>query len=123
MKRNSYIRPVRRSLGEGGSVSVSRGFREGGARRAVVPPLRDEGGFVNLRAMLALMFCLVGAALALLAGRDGVLGRGVASASLPINSIGWKPMPLAPRYMPVPGANSREEAADLWRLEQFWTIV
>src|SRR5919198_2950505 len=62
------------------------------------------GGFLNLRALIGLLFCFSGALLAL-------FGAGVFS--------GKNPERLAP-YMPAPGARPETEAADLGRLEQFW---
>ena len=69
-------------------------------------PRRDlaEGGFFNIRTLLALTLCFSGLALALIAGRD----TAVRSVSKP------------DRYMPVPGADSRDEAARLAELEQYW---
>jgi hypothetical protein len=60
--------------------------------------------FFNLRVLLGLTLCFFGLALAMLAGREGPLRR----ASQP------------ERYMPVPGANSQDEAARLAQLEQYW---
>ena len=63
-----------------------------------------QHGFINLRALLGLTLGLSGVALAIFAGKDGALQR-----------------PSEPeRYMPVPGGDSREEAANLGRLEQYW---
>jgi hypothetical protein len=80
MKKNSHTRsaPARRSL--------------------------EEGGFSNLRALIALLFCFSGALLALFA--SGVFST--KNAERPA------------RYMPVPGARPEAEAADLGRLELFW---
>ena len=65
---------------------------------------QSQGGFFNLRALLGLTLVLSGVALAILADKDGALRR-----------------PSEPeRYMPVPGGNSREEAAGLQALEQYW---
>src|SRR5437773_4378066 len=78
------------------SVSV-RHFPTITARRrachAVGPRMRHEGGFINLRALLALSLCFSGVALAIFAGRDGALRH----ASQP------------DRYMPVPGDSSQSE--------------
>jgi hypothetical protein len=72
--------------------------------RRVVPRLRDEGGFFNLRALLGLTLCLFGVALAILAERGAAL----------------RPAPEPDRYMPVPGNSSQSEAAGLEQLEQYW---
>src|SRR5437016_5632846 len=63
-----------------------------------------EGGFFNIRTLLGLTLCFSGLALAIIAGRD----TAVRSVSKP------------DRYMPVPGADSRDEAARLAELEQYW---
>ena len=65
---------------------------------------RFEGGFINLRALLALFLCFTGVALAIFAGRDVAERR----ASEP------------ERYMPVPGSKPESEAAGLAQLEQYW---
>ena len=63
-----------------------------------------QHGFINLRALLGLTLGLSGVALAIFAGKDGALQR-----------------PSEPeRYMPVPGGDSRDEAANLGQLEQYW---
>src|SRR5437762_4155874 len=69
-------------------------------------PRRDlaEGGFFNIRTLLGLTLCFSGLALASIAGRD----HAVRSVSKP------------ERYMPVPGASSREEVRGLEQLEQYW---
>src|SRR5437762_1472001 len=69
-------------------------------------PRRDlaEGGFFNIRTLLGLTLCFSGLALASIAGRD----HAVRSVSKP------------DRYMPVPGADSRDEATRLAELEQYW---
>src|SRR5438874_1369002 len=69
-------------------------------------PRRDlvEGGFFNIRTLLGLTLCFSGLALAIIAGRDNAL-RSVSKPD---------------RYMPVPGADSRDEAARLAELEQYW---
>ncbi len=63
-----------------------------------------EGGFFNIRTLLGLTLCFSGLALAIIAGRDTAL-RSVSKPD---------------RYMPVPGANSRDEATRLAELEQYW---
>src|SRR5215471_6931955 len=63
-----------------------------------------QHGFINLRALLGLTLGLSGVALAIFAGKDGALQR-----------------PSEPeRYMPVPGGDLRDEAANLGQLEQYW---
>jgi len=65
---------------------------------------RGQSGFINLRTLLGLTLGLSGVALAIFAGKDGELRR-----------------PSGPeRYMPVPGGDSRDEAARLAELEQYW---
>src|SRR5882724_9983143 len=90
MKKKYSTKPVRRSLGEGGSTL---------ARRSL-----GEGGFFNLRALLGLTLCLFGVALAIFAGKEAAL----------------RPAPEPDRYMPVPGTSSESEAARLAQLEQYW---
>src|SRR5437667_2138334 len=63
-----------------------------------------ERGFFNIRTLLGLTLCFSGLALAIIAGRDTAL-RSVSKPD---------------RYMPVPGADSRDEAARLAELEQYW---
>src|SRR5438046_8018646 len=63
-----------------------------------------EGGFFNIRTLLGLTLCFSGLALAIIAGRDNAL-RSVSKPD---------------RYMPVPGADGRDEAARLAELEQYW---
>src|ERR1044071_2592303 len=72
-----------------------------------------EYGFFNLRALIGFTLCFVGVALALLARFSPLTDR----ASLPSTTKPSQPEP----YMPVPGARPETEAADLGRLEQFWT--
>ena len=90
MKKKYSTKPVRRSLGKGGSTHTRRSLA--------------EGGFFNLRALLGLTFCLSGVALAIFAGREAAL----------------RPASEPDRYMPVPGSNSKNEAAGLEQLEQYW---
>src|SRR6267378_4291605 len=66
---------------------------------------RTRSAFLNLRVLIALLFCFSGALLALFAS-------GVFSA---------RDARHPERYMPVPGARPEAEAEDLGRLEQFWT--
>src|SRR5881398_1388134 len=63
-----------------------------------------EGGFFNIRTLLGLTLCFSGLALAIIAGKDTAL-RSVSKPD---------------RYMPVPGANSRDEGTRLAELEQYW---
>src|SRR6266545_4090536 len=96
MKKNSYTRPVRRSLG--------------------------EGGFFNLRALIGFTLCFVGVALALFASFPVRRSLGVGGSpltdhlSLPSATKASRPLP----YMPAPGQRPDTEAADLGRLERFW---
>src|SRR5438552_162653 len=79
---------------------------------AVVPRLRDEGGFFNLRALFAFTLCFAGVALALFAHFSPVtdhLGLSGATKATP-------PLP----YLPAPGGRPEAETADLGRLERFW---
>src|SRR5437763_13056081 len=62
-----------------------------------------EGGFFNIRTLLGLTLCFSGLALAIIAGRDNAL-RSVSKPD---------------RYMPVPGANSRDEGTRLTYFEQY----
>src|SRR6266511_2560478 len=96
MKKNSYTRPVRRSLG--------------------------EGGFFNLRALIGFTLCFVGVALALFASFPVRRSLGVGGSpltdhlSLPSATKASRPLP----YMPAPGNGPETEAADLGRFERFW---
>src|SRR3954453_17617635 len=63
-----------------------------------------QDGFVNLRALLALLIGFTGVALAIFAARDAAV----------------RPAPEPERYMPVPSAKEQSEAAALERLEQYW---
>src|SRR5262249_15534671 len=98
MKKNSCNRfaPVHHNLNQPGPVH--RSF--------------SEGGFFNFRALIGFTLCFVGAGLALFAHfsplSDHVSLSSARNASHP------------PLYLPVPGADSREEAEGLGRLEQFW---
>ena len=62
------------------------------------------GGFINLRALLALLLGFTGVALAIFAGRD----------------VAVRPASEPDRYMPVPGSKPESEAAGLAKLEQYW---
>src|SRR5258707_4431843 len=90
MKKKYSTKPVRRSLGKGGSTL---------ARRSL-----GEGGFFNLRALLGLTLCLFGVALAIFAAREAAL----------------RPASEPARDMPVPGGNSQSEAVGLAPLGQYW---
>lgn len=74
--------------------------------RSVVSTRRrlTESGSINLRTLLGLTLVLSGIALGMFAGKQGSVPR----ASEP------------ERYMPVPGSSSRDEAAGLTELEQYW---
>src|ERR1043165_9359698 len=78
----------------------ARKLSKGGPRRRSY----SQGGFFNLRVLLGLTLSVCGVALAIFAGSHGALHRG----------------PEPDRYLPVPGANSRDEAARLAQLEQYW---
>src|SRR5437867_2419770 len=79
---------------------------------AVVPRLRDEGGFFNLRALIGFTLCFVGVALALFAHFSPVTDH----LGLPSAAKASRPLP----YMPAPGGRPEAEAADLTRLERYW---
>src|SRR6478672_11215101 len=93
MKQKSSTKPVRRSLGKGGStyarhrVLTRRNPATAGRRQF-------DGGFINLRALLALFLCFTGVALAIFAGRD----------------VAVRPASEPERYMPVPGSKESEAA-------------
>ena len=103
MKKKCSTKPVRRSLGKGGSTDARNSLF---TRRSPVTARRRrlEGGFINLRTVLGLTLGLSGIALAIFAGKEAA----VPSASEP------------ERYMPVPGAGSQSEADGLAQLEQYW---
>jgi hypothetical protein len=63
-----------------------------------------QGGFFNLRALLALTLCCSGLALAIIAVKGGAA----------------RDHSERERYMPVPGGDSRDEAKGLAELEQYW---
>jgi hypothetical protein len=73
----------------------------------------DEGGFFNLRALIGFTLCFMGVALALFAHFSPLTNH----ISLSSAKKASRPAP----YMPVPGAGPETEAADLGRLEQFWS--
>src|SRR6476661_3210301 len=98
MKKKYSTKPVRRSLGKGGSTLVRRSL--------------GEDGFFTLRALLAFTLCFVGVALAI-SGYFSPLTNRVSPGDAKMASE-------SPRYMPVPGGGTRDEAAGLAQLEQFW---
>src|SRR3982750_2550453 len=63
-----------------------------------------ESGFIRVRTLLGLTLALSGVALAFFAGKDAKV-QGTSERE---------------RYMPVPGANTGDEAARLAELEQYW---
>ena len=73
--------------------------------------------FFNLRVLLGVTLSFLGLALAIFAGMGGALRSpdGPSRTGVP---AGRSDQPA--RYMPVPGANTREEATGLARLEQYW---
>src|SRR6478752_5482670 len=91
MKNKSSTKPVRHSL------LTRRNPATAGQRRF-------EGGFISLRALLALFLCFTGVALAIFSGKD----------------VAVRPASEPDRYMPVPGAGSHSEADGLAQLEQYW---
>src|SRR5438034_10663306 len=60
---------------------------------AVVPRLRDEGGFFNLRALIGFTLCFVGVALALFAHFSPVTDH----LGLPSAAKASRPLPYMPR--------------------------
>ena len=77
----------------------------------------SRSAFFNFRVLLSFSLGFLGIALAIFAGRDSAL------RNLQDSSRTGDPAPRSDepaRYMPVPGRNTREEASDLSRLEQFW---
>src|SRR5262245_48010450 len=76
-----------------------------------------RAAFFNFRVLLAASLGFLGVALAIFAGRDGAL-RNPTDPNRS-NVSGGTPDELA-HYMPIPGRNTREEAAGLAELEQFW---
>src|SRR2546430_17555900 len=75
---------------------------------AVVPRLRGEGGFFNLRALIGFTLCFAAVALALFAHFSPVTDHlGLSSAAKAA-----RPLP----YMLAPGGRPEAEAADLARL-------
>src|SRR5262245_49375826 len=71
----------------------------------------------SLRVLLGVTLGFLGIALAIFAGKDGVL-RGPNGPNR--NNISSGPPDELPHYMPVPSRDVREEAAGLAQLEQFW---
>ena len=77
----------------------------------------SHSAFFNLRILLGFTLSFLGVALALFAGWGGALR----SPDGPNRTGVPAAHPDQPaRYMPVPGASTREEAAGLAQLEQYW---
>ena len=76
-----------------------------------------RAAFFTVRVLLGVTLSFLGLALAIFANRDGVprSPQGPGQSGVP---EGRSDEPA--RYMPVPGTNTREEAAGLAQLEQFW---
>ena len=104
MKKKSSTKPVRRSLGKGGSTDARHSLSTRRSSAIARRTRLGEGGFINLRMVLGLTLALSGIALAIFAGKDVAVPR----ASEP------------ERYMPVPGAKGQSESAALEQLEQYW---
>ena len=68
--------------------------------------------FFNLRVLLGVTLCFSGLALAIFAHLSPFTDHVSRPAAAKAGS--------SPRYMPVPGANTREEATGLEQLEQYW---
>ncbi len=77
----------------------------------------SQSAFFNLRVLLGFTLSFLGVALAIFAGWGGAL-RSPGGPSR--TGVLAGPPDQSARYMPVPGANTREEAAGLARLEQYW---
>jgi hypothetical protein len=77
----------------------------------------SRSAFFNLRVLLGFSLGFLGLALAIVAGMGGALRSpdGPSGTGVP---AGDPDQPA--RYMPVPGTDTREEAAGLAQLEQFW---
>src|SRR5207237_1343499 len=88
MKKSSYTRSVVRHK----------------PRLAVVPRLRDEHGFFNLRALIGFTLCFAGVALALFAHFSPVTDH----LSLPGAAKTSRPLP----YMPAPGGRPEAMAGE-----------
>jgi hypothetical protein len=73
-----------------------------------------RAAFFNVRVLLGITLGFLGVALAIFAGKDGILR----SPKAPSLTAVAADQPS--RYMPVPGRNRREEPAGLAQLEQFW---
>ena len=103
MKKKYSTKSVRRSLRKGGATDARNTVF---TRRSPMTSRRRrlEGGFVNLRTVLALTLGLSGVALAIFSGKEAAVPR----ASEP------------DRYMPVPGVGPQSEADGLSQLEQYW---
>src|ERR1044072_7928566 len=75
-----------------------------------------RAAFFNFRLLLGVTLGFLGVALAIFAGRDGLL-RG---PNGPNRRNVSSELSDQPHYLPVPGCDVREEAAGLAQLEQFW---
>ena len=76
-----------------------------------------RAAFFNVRVFLGITLGVLGLTLAIFAGKDTLL-RTPDQPSASDVSTGLPEEPA--RYLPVPGHNTREEAAGLAQLEQFW---
>lgn len=76
-----------------------------------------QAAFFNFRVLLGVTLSFLAIALAIFAARDSMLrspqgpNQSSVSSEVPDERL---------HYMPVPGRNTREEAAGLAQLEQFW---
>src|SRR4029077_10844008 len=77
----------------------------------------SQSAFFNLRVLLGFTLSFLGVALAIFGGWTSALRSpdGPSRTGVP---TGRPDQPA--RYMPVPGASTREEAAGLAQLEQYW---
>src|SRR5215475_7309552 len=73
-----------------------------------------RAAFFNVRVLLGITLAVLGLTLAIFAAKDSV----IRSPKRPSRTVLATAQPA--RYMPVPGRNTREEAAGLAQLEQFW---
>src|SRR6266550_1112528 len=72
-----------------------------------------RSAFFNLRSLFGFTLGFLGIVLAIFAHFSPITDH--------VSRPGATNAPRPPRYMPVPGARSEAEAAELGRLEQFWT--
>jgi len=77
----------------------------------------SQSAFFNLRILLGFTLSFLGVALAIFAGWGGAL-RSPDGPNQP--NVTPARLDQSARYMPVPGASTREEAAGLAQLEQYW---